>query len=336
LGALCDYNHDGRLDFVGSGEYFWQVPANLYPVQLAFGEVAVGTTSAPQTATFSNADAQPITGIQIAIGGANANEFSQTNNCPSSLPVGGSCQIQVTFSPTSLGYQSASLNVAYTGLGSPQSVALGGTGEQTTSVSILPSNLTFATQNLKTTSTPQTATLTNTGTLDVTLSKISSSAQFGQSNNCPSTLTAGQSCQIQVTFSPTTVGKANGKLSVTDNAPDSPQTVALSGLGTLITFSPIGINFGNQKVGTSSSPVPVTLSNQGTVTLNISQVEIGGANAGDFSQTNNCGSTLEAGAQCTIQVTFTPTQTGARSAQVQVQDDVHPSPQDVALGGTGT
>jgi hypothetical protein len=123
---------------------------------------------------------------------------------------------------------------------------------------------------------------------------------------------------------------------MTDNAPGSPQTVALSGVGTLIKLSPIGINFGSQKVGTSSSPVPVTLSNKGTITLNISQIEIGGANPGDFSQTNNCGSSLPAGAHCTIQVTFTPTQTGNRSAELEVQDDVNPSPQDVALGGTGT
>jgi hypothetical protein len=336
LGALCDYNHDGRLDFVASGEYLWQVPANLYPAQLGFGEVPVGTTSAPLTATLSNANGQELTGIKIGIGGANANEFAETNNCPSSLPVRSSCQIQVTFSPTSLGYQSASLNVAYDGLGSPQSVGLGGSGEQGTTVSLLPSSLTFATQNLKTTSTPQTATLTNTGSTDVTISNISTSAQFGQSNNCPATLSVGQSCQIQVTFGPTAVGQANGTLSVTDNASGSPQTVALSGVGTLITLSPIGINFGNQKVGTSSSPVPVTLSNQGTITLSISQIEIGGADPSDFSQTNNCGTTLAAGAQCTIQVTFTPTQTGARSAEIQVQDDVNPSPQDVALGGTGT
>jgi hypothetical protein len=330
------FTDDGRLNLVGPYSLFWQVPAGLSPGFMDFGNQGVGSQSMPQTATLVNANSNPLAGIQITVVGTDAQDFSQQNNCPSTLPVEGSCQIQVVFAPTSVGYDSALLSVAYKGNGSPQSIPLSGTGVQLTSVSLLPSSLTFATQNLKTTSAPQTATLTNTGTLDVTVSKISTSKQFGQSNNCPSTLTAGQSCQIQVTFSPTTVGKANGKLSVTDSAPDSPQTVALSGLGTLVTFSPIGINFGNQKVGTSSSPVPVTLSNQGTITLNISQIEIGGANPGDFSQTNNCGSTLAAGAQCTIQVTFTPTQTGARSAQVQVQDDVNPSPQDVALGGTGT
>jgi hypothetical protein len=69
---------------------------------------------------------------------------------------------------------------------------------------------------------------------------------------------------------------ANGTLSVTDNATDNPQTVALSGTSTLIKFSPIGVNFGNQKVGTHSKPVPVTLSNKGTVTLNISRIMVVG------------------------------------------------------------
>jgi hypothetical protein len=189
---------------------------------------------------------------------------------------------------------------------------------------------------VNTTSDPQTATLTNTGSEDVGVSGISTALPFSQTNNCPATLTVGQSCQIQVTFQPTTIGLAKGTLSVTDTAPDSPQTVALSGIGTKITLSPIGINFGSQKVGTSSNPVPVTLSNQGTVTLNISQIVIGGTNPGDFSQTNNCGSSVPAGGQCTIQVTFTPQQKGQRSAKLQVFDDVEPSPQEMSLGGTGT
>jgi len=317
---------------------FWQVPASLYPGQLAFGQQAVGTQSAPQSATLTNVDAQPLNGIQITLTGKNANQFSENNNCPTSLFSGGSCQIQVTFAPTIQGDKSAAISLAYAGLGSPQSVALTGTGEkkETTSVTLRPSGMTFAVQNLKTASAPQTATLTNTGTLDVTVSGISTVAPFHQTNNCPSTLPVGQSCQVKVRFRPTTVGQVNGTLTVTDNAPDSPQTAALSGTGTLITLSPIGINFGDQRVGTSSNPALVTLSNQGTVTLNISQIVIDGTDPSDFSQTNNCGSSLTAGSQCTIQVTFAPTQTGTRSAELKVQDDVNPSTQTVSLNGTGT
>jgi hypothetical protein len=334
--ATGAFRPDGRFDLVGSGGLFWQVPADLSPPSIGFGQQTVGTRSQPQTATLVNADALPLPVTDIKISGTNAQQFSQTNNCPASIPVGGSCQIQVTFAPKSQGNKSASLSVTYTGPGSPQSVALTGTGVGTTSVSLTPSKLAFANRMVNTTSAPQTATLTNTGSEPVTISSISTALPFSQTNNCPSMLPVGQNCQIQVTFEPTTIGLANGTLSVTDNAPNSPQTVALSGVGTKITLSPIGVNFGNQKVGTSSNPVPIALSNQGTVTLNISQIAIGGTNPGDFSQTNNCGSSLGPGDQCTIEVTFTPTQKGARAAKLQVNDDVEPTPQEAALGGTGT
>jgi len=333
--ATGDFNHDGHLDLVGSGALLWQVAAGLSPPSMGFGQQIVGTQSQPQTATLVNAGSTPLLVTNIGINGTNSADFFQTNDCPSSIPVGGSCQIQVTFAPKSVGAKSAALSVTYTGPGSPQSVALSGTATGATSVSLTPSNLAFATRIVNTKSSPQTATLTNTGSEDATVSSISTAVPFSQTNNCPSTLPVGQSCQIQVAFQPTKIGLANGTLSVTDSAPDSPQTVALSGIGTKITL-PLGVNFGDQQVGTSSNPIPVTLSNQGTVTLNISEITIGGTNPGDFSQTNNCGTSVPAGGQCTIQVTFTPTQKGTRSAKLQVYDDVEPSPQEVALGGTGT
>ena len=336
--GLGGFDLDGHLDLIGSGGLFWHTPAGLTPSDLNFGGQIVGTSSPPQPATLVNASAAPLDVTQIQVTGKNSQDFSQTNNCPSSLPAGANCQIQVTFTPTSTGDKSAALQVSYVGAFSPQSVALSGTGEmkQVVSVSLTPAQLIFPTQITYTTSAAQTATLTNTGNVDVTVSSISAPAPFGQTNNCPSSLPVGQSCKIQVTFRPTKNGQASGTLSVYDDAPNSPQTVALSGTGTKITFSPIGVNFGSQKVGTSSKPVPVTLSNNGVATLNISQIKIGGTDAGDFSQTNNCGSSLAVGSQCTIQVTFTPTKRGQRSAKLQVFDDVNPSPQQIPLAGTGT
>jgi hypothetical protein len=332
-----NFNQKGYLDLIGPGTLYWQAPVGLSPPSLNFGQQEVGTSSQPQTATVINAGSASIS-VGIAIVGPNYKQFSQTNNCPSSIPIGATCQIQVTFSPTSEGNKSASLQVTYAGFDSPQSVALSGTGVVThiPKVSLKPSMLTFPTQLVKTTSAEQTATLTNIGQVAVTITNISVSGSFGQSNNCPSSLPVGQACQIQATFQPTQNGLANGTLSVSDDAPDSPQTVALSGFGTTITFAPIGVYFGSQKVGTSSKPVPINFNNKGTVAINISQVTIGGTNPGDFSQTNNCGSSVPAGGHCTIKVTFTPMQKGTRSAELQVYDDVQPSPQAAALGGTGT
>ena len=342
--GLSDFNSDGHLALVGnipayngSGiTVFRQVSGGLYPGILTYAPQTVGTSSQPQTANLYNAGSTPLDLTSIQIGGSDHSDFSQTNNCPNSIPVGGNCQIQVTFTPTAVGNRQSSLVVSYTGPNGPQSVVLTGQGVAAVSVSLTPSSLTYALQLVKTTSAPQTATLTNTGSADVMISKISTSAEFGETNNCPATLPVGDNCQIQVKFKPTQAGQVNGTLSVVDNAPDSPQKVALSGVGTILTFKPIGVNFGDQKVSTSSNPVAFTFSNQGTVALSISSISFGGADPQDFSQTNNCPSSLAAGDNCTINVTFTPTQTGARSAALQVFDDATPSPQQAGVGGTGT
>ena len=82
----------------------------------------------------------------------------------------------------------------------------------------------------------------------------------------------------------------------------------------------------------------MTLSNTGTSPLTISSIAIGGTNPGDFGQTNNCPispSTLAASASCTINITFTPTAAGSRSASLAVSDNATGSPQTASLSGTG-
>lgn len=110
----------------------------------------------------------------------------------------------------------------------------------------------------------------------------------------------------------------------------------LTGVGTVITVSPTSINFGDQKVGTTNSAAPVTLTNVSSTAVAITAISIVGTNAGDFAETNNCGKTLAGNSSCTIKVTFTPTATGARSASLSITDNGGGSPQTFALAGTGT
>jgi hypothetical protein len=333
--SMGDFIGNGDLDLVG-GSLFIQIPVSLSPSSLNFGDQQVGTKSVPQAATLQNISSSVLTINQISIGGTNANDFTQTNNCGTSLPIGASCKIKVVFAPMQQGQDSASLNVSYQGAGSPQSVALSGNGTAAPTVSLKPSRLSYPTQVINTASSPQTATLTNTGAVPVNISKIATSGPFSETNNCPSSLPVSANCQINVTFTPTAKGPASGKLSVTDNAKGSPQTVALSGTGTVVQLSPSAINFGDQRVGTKSAAVPVQLTNVGTTTLSITGIAINGTDAQDFSETNNCGSSLKAGASCTIKVTFKPTAKGQRSASVAISDDGGGSPQMVGLVGTGT
>jgi hypothetical protein len=329
-----DFQGVGDLGLVG-GALLLQTSATLSPSSLAFGNQTVGTKSPAQIVTFTNQGSSKLDITNISITG-DPKDFEQSNKCGSSLPPHGSCQIKVIFGPKSVGGKQASLSVSYKGLGSPETVSLTGTGVNAGTVTLKPSRLTFAVQLLNSTSSAQKATLTNTGSVDVTISNISTSGPFGQTNNCPSDLPVGGNCEIAVTFTPTTKGQAAGKLSVTDNATGSPQTVALSGIGTEVKLAPLGVNFGDQKVGTKSSPIGIQLTNVGTTSLSISGIAITGKDTGDFSQTNDCGNSVPPGGNCTIKVRFAPTAKGPRSATLSVSDDGGGSPQTVALAGTGT
>lgn len=99
---------------------------------------------------------------------------------------------------------------------------------------------------------------------------------------------------------------------------------------------PNHLDFGTQGVGTVSPPKTVTLTNVGTTALAITSISIAGADFGDFSQSNNCGTAVGAGKSCTITVRFIPTATGPRIAALSLADNGGGSPQRVALSGTGT
>src|SRR5208282_1478578 len=109
----------------------------------------------------------------------------------------------------------------------------------------------------------------------------------------------------------------------TDNAAGSPQTVNLTGTGAAagVGLSASTLTFGSQLLGTSTPAQSVTLTNNGTLALSITSIAVTGANAGDFSMTNTCGSSIAAGANCAISVTFTPAAAGSRNATITIIDN---------------
>ncbi len=199
-------------------------------------------------------------------------------------------------------------------------------------------------------STTQAVTLSDSGSGALSISNIAISgtnaADFTQTNTCPggsSTLAAGSSCTINVTFTPGALGARSANLTFTDNATSSPQSVALSGTGAIaapvVSLNPTSVNFDDQIVGTTSTSQAVTLSNSGTTPLSISSIALSGTNAADFAQTNTCpsgSSTLAPKSSCTISVTFIPGASGARSASLTFTDNAADSPQSVALSGNAT
>src|SRR5579864_5766797 len=255
------------------------------------------------------------------------------SGCPTSVSItSGSASFQIgvitTASTPPQGY-TVTASGAGTGFTHAGSAAL-----NVVSVTLLPATLTFAAQNTGTSSSPQTATLTNIGLGALNISSITTSGDFSQSNNCPASLGSGGSCSIQVTFTPTATGTRAGTLTVNDNAFGGPQTTGLSGTGTapVASFSPASLTFPGQIAGTTSAPKPVTLTNTGTGAMSVGTI----AANNDFSATNNCPPTLAPNGSCTINVTYTPSAVGPGSGTLSASDNAAGSPQSVPLSGTGT
>jgi FG-GAP-like repeat/Abnormal spindle-like microcephaly-assoc'd, ASPM-SPD-2-Hydin/FG-GAP repeat len=326
------WNHSQTIQVSGMG-----VTLNVVPTSLAFGNATVGGgQTAPQNVTITNPGANAVGINSIAL--ATGTQFVITsNNCPASLAAGGNCTVGVAFNPSTAGALADTLKVTDAS-SNVATVSLSGTGVASTTVTVAPTSLSFGNVALNTQSTAQTVTITNTGTAVLTISNITITGQFAQSQTCVGTLDPGTSCPISVTFNPTSAGAQSGSLIVTDTAPNSPQTVTLSGTGVspTLTVLPATLSFGSIAVGGSpSASQTVTVTNTSSVSATIVNVVVGGSNAGDFSQTNTCGGPLAAGANCTASVQFAPTAAGSRTASLTVTSNAVGSPQSITMTGTG-
>ena len=321
--------------------FFWfstflsaQPVVTLSPTSLSFGSQTVGVSSSVQVVTLTNTGTSSLTLTGIRITGGNSKDFSQTNTCGSSLGVNASCTISVKFTPTQTGSRTSSLSFTDNAAGSPQTVALSGTGVAPTAT-LTPASLSFTGVLVGKSSATQSVTLSNTGTASLTVSAVTASGDFSQTNNCTSGVAAGSSCMITITFSPTAAWSRSGSIVVTDNSYNNPQQVVLlvgmGNSGATASLSPTSLSFGNQTLGTGSAVKTVTLSNTGTAALYVTSVLA----SGDYSQTNNCPASLNAGANCAISVAFTPSSTGPRTGYVTVNDTDPSFLQKVTLSGTG-
>ena len=309
--------------------------ATVSPGSLTFPNTTVGSTSATQMLTLTNTGAASLMITNVSIAG----DFAQTDNCGTSLSAGGNCTINVSFKPTASGSRTGTLSIADNTSSSPQNVALVGTGTSAPApvASWSPSTLTFSSTTVGATSSPLSVTFSNIGNAPLTISSVSTSGDFAQTNTCGSSVAAGANCVISVSFKPTASGTRTGTLSIADNSSSSPQNVALTGTGAavpapLVSLSPSSLTFSSTTVGATSSPLSVTLSNTGNASLSISGIYT----SGDFAQTNTCGSSVAVGANCGIHVTFTPTAAGTRTGLVSVTDTASGSPQSITLTGNGT
>jgi len=139
-----------------------------------------------------------------------------------------------------------------------------------------------------------------------------------------------------ISGTPTAAGTSTVTLSATNHygTGDATLTITITG-EPLVSLSPASLAFGSEPVGDTATAQSIKMTNGGTAALSISSIALTGTNPGDFAQTNTCGSSVAAGANCTISVTFKPTAAGTCTAAITLTDNATGSPQTVSLSGTG-
>jgi hypothetical protein len=312
------------------------------PASLNFGNVKSGETSLPKTILVKNSGTSDLVIGSIAITGANAAEFSQTNDC-TNVTAGASCVISGTFAPTlPFGKKSAIVSITSNDpVKSVLNVKVSGSAPPP-KISASPASLNFGNVKSGETSLLKTILVKNSGTSDLVIGSIAitgaNAADFSQTNDCTN-VTAGASCVISGAFAPTLpFGKKSAIMRITSNDPvKSILNVKVSGSAPppKISTSPASLNFGSVRPGATSLLKTILVKNTGTSDLVIGSIAITGTNATEFSQTNNC-TKIMAGASCVISGTFAPTPpSGNKSAVVSItSNDLAKLTVNVKLSGS--
>jgi Beta-propeller repeat/Abnormal spindle-like microcephaly-assoc'd, ASPM-SPD-2-Hydin len=202
----------------------------LNPNGLVFQSLNVGATSLPQTVTLTTGDSA-VAINSVGIGGANPSDFAETTTCGATVASGSQCTLSVTFSPTAVGLRKGSLILVDTENGVPVTHVIVLTGS-TSTVQLSASSLNFGTQSIGVTTTAQAVTVTNIGTSPLTISAIVTRGDYAETDNCTKApVQPSSNCVVNVTYTPTSSGASLGALTITDDAPGSPQVILLNGIG---------------------------------------------------------------------------------------------------------
>jgi fibronectin type 3 domain-containing protein len=300
------------------GRAFPPGTASISPTSQNFGSVPTGSAGPlfPFTLTNNSFSQIPAT---ASVDAASSADFSLFGGCPTTLEPGDSCTVNVRFNPTTSGAKTGTLTMGTFTAG------LSGTG--TSPLNISPPSANFGTISIGSTSAPTQFTVTNSGgtSMSTPVSITGTDApQFPFSNGCPSSLGAGLSCSVTVSFSPTTTGAKTATLTV------GGQTASLTGSGTGgLTISPASSAYGSIPIGTSTVTTVFTVSNISAQSLS-TPVALSGTDATQFAiSTNTCPASLAASNSCSVLVRFRPTTTGAKSGTITVGTASAP------LSGTG-
>jgi hypothetical protein len=303
------------------------------PLELDFPPVIAGKSATmPLNLTNASSAAVGITEISFSL-----TNFTETDNCQSEVPAGGTCTMQISFSPQQLGSLEGYLTIEFSGGVVAQIVTLTGSG--TTPFQVSPSSLNFGSSTtVGSSSVAQSVSIGTEGPAAPQSYGLNITGDFVITQNpCPNPMPEFQGCALQVSFQPKTPGQQQGTLTISYPGLSAQSIVTLT--GSAVTPEPVfssasTLTFGNRALG-STIQEAVTISNPGNAILSISGFALGGANASDFQVAAGHCSTVAPGANCGIQVAFTPGAVGQRLATLTISDNAQSSPQSLALSGSG-
>jgi 6-phosphogluconolactonase (cycloisomerase 2 family) len=220
----------------------------LMPGSLSFASTTVGSSSPIQNITVTSSGSAPLHISSVLPSGANPADFQVSSACAGAYPSGSTCNIAVTFSPVGAGQRTAVLIINDDAPNSPQSLPLIGMATAappgTPVLKLTPNSVSFGTVTQGASAGAQVITLTSSGTGALHIAGVAlggtNATDFSLSNNCAAAAYAvGANCTIGVSLSSLTTGSRAAFIAITDDAPNSPQTIGLSAsIAPALTISP--------------------------------------------------------------------------------------------------
>jgi len=314
----------------------------ITPANLNFGDQPINTTSSVETITLENTGSA---NLQIGNIDPTTAPFSNvTSNCNTTLVPQATCILTFTFAPQVTGITMQDIVITTNAPSSPDSFQLNGNGTRAM-LSISQPQLNFGDQAINTNSANIDTTLSNIGDANLIITALTPAtapftAATGSCGSLPIVIDAGNSCTLAYTFSPIVVGPAMQAITISSNAPSSPDNLNLSGsgIGAMLEAMPDLLDFGEWPIDMNSSPEMAIIESTGQTDLIISNIVIVGEQQSDFmlvTTTDQCsGQSIPMNEFCGFEVIFNPSDSGIRQAQIQIISNAPGGPELIRLRGT--
>lgn len=286
---------------------------SVTPDTLEFGNVTVGTATSTQSVTLKNTGTALLKYTRFTT----SEGYFAESDCPGYLSPGQSCNFTVWANAVKNGQMNKVLTI-YTNVG-PQIVQLKAQASGgATDLLLSAESLNFGSIDALTTAPAQTVLVKNTSALTTTIKSVTGTGAFPVSTSCGDTLGPNEECVISATFSPLVAKYYGGAAVITTDTGASSINLQGSGIAPQLSVSPDGIDFGNISGVAQVEPQILSVRSKGGKTVAISGIAISNP---AFTQTNNCGTSLDDGKNCYITVSVVPGTEGSITGQLTVQSD---------------